>query len=277
MKRKLRINFRAARRNLFWVAVGFLLALTFRFYLRDHYEASMFQSLATAVRKDNPSAGQETLALAAMHVAHNLLTTRVSLFGHINAADDDFEGSLTDDLLSAKGACGSYSAVLAQLLQSLGFEVRIAQMKVRGRYGGHINVEARTIYGWVVLDPQFDCCFRKPSGQLASFEDVSENWAFYQLQTPPGYNPAYAYADVRYTNWNKIPVLLPALRKCLTLFLGEARVRNISVAPLLLRRYRVYSLLLGLATLVLIGVRYRPQLRLRRRPVARPQAALTTA
>ncbi|HXD77142.1 MAG TPA: hypothetical protein VN616_05005 [Puia sp.] len=251
----------AIRRNVFGIAVGFLLALIFQFYVRDHYEANVFKSLATAVRKKNHSPNQDSVLMTAMHVTHNLLTGRNSLFGRIASVDEPYDGTLTDDLLSAKGACGSYSDVLAQLLESLGYDVRIAQMKVHGRFGGHIVVEGRTLHGWVVMDPQFDCCFRKPSGQLASFETVSENWTWYAPQTPPGYNMSYAYADVRYTNWNKIPVLLPALRKCLVLAMGEPRVHDISIAPLLLRRYRWYSILLSVVTVLLIVFRYPPSLR----------------
>ena len=277
MRHKLLEYLPAFRRNFFGVAVGFLLALIFQFYLRDHYEATMFNTLANTVRKKSHSPTQDSLLITAMHVTHNLLTARVSLFGRSATLDEDYDGSLTDDLLSAKGACGSYSDVFAQLLQSLGFTVRIAQMKVHDHFGGHIIVESRTGHGWVVFDPQFDCCFRKPSGQLASFEDVSANWPWYQRQTPPGYNPAYAYADVRYTNWNKIPVVLPVIRKCLTLFLGEARVHDISVAPLLLRRYRWYALLLSVATILLVIFRYPPQFRALARRVSRRQAALSAA
>src|SRR5579872_4016068 len=55
MKRKLTAYLLAYRRNFFGIAVGFLLALILQFWLRDNYEAAMFRSLATIVRKQDPA------------------------------------------------------------------------------------------------------------------------------------------------------------------------------------------------------------------------------
>lgn len=261
MQIKIRKYLDACRRNLFGIAVGFLLALVFQCYLHDDYEATVFKSLAATVQKRNHSPNQDSILGTAMRLTHNLLTTRSSLFGNgVAGQAEEYDGTLTDDLLAAKGACGSFSDVLAQLLQTLGYDVRIAQMKVGQRFGGHIVVEARTRHGWVVLDPKFDCCFRQPSGRLASFEEVSQHWSVFQRQTPAGYNPAYAYADARYTNWEKIPILLPALHKGLVLVLGETKTHDISVAPLLLRRYRFYGILLSALTILVIATRF-PRIR----------------
>ncbi|MEP6750871.1 MAG: transglutaminase domain-containing protein, partial [Bacteroidota bacterium] len=152
---------------------------------------------------------------------------------------DDVIHPLSADMMTAEGSCGSYSAVLCRLLNTIGFTTRFAQMKVAGKYGGHIIVEAKTNHGWVVLDPSFNVSFTKPGGPLAGFNDVSANWALYTKQLPAGYNLLYNYQAVRYTNWNKIPVVMPAIRKVLSLFLSEKEIREISLRNYFLNKYEV--------------------------------------
>jgi len=151
---------------------------------------------------------------------------------------------------AANGACGSYADVLAELLETMGFKTRVAQMKVGNTWGGHIIAEVQTTKGWVVLDASNDLFFTTPSGNLASFKDVSSNWEYYRAQTPKNYNQDYRYADVRYTNWEKIPVVMPLLKKGLTVFIGSQRVNAISLRSLVLRKYKIYCLLLIISLVI---------------------------
>ena len=98
--------------------------------------------------------------------------------------ENNFRGLKSDileptsmDLMTARGACGSFSMVLARILQGYKFPVRIAQMKSNGVFAAHNIVEVQTGHGWVVLDPLFDVYFVNPSRKLASFEDVKKNWS----------------------------------------------------------------------------------------------------
>jgi hypothetical protein len=130
--------------------------------------------------------------------------------------------------------------VLSELLQTMGFETRIAQMKVQDLFGGHILVEVLTHEGWVVPDASFDLYFVSKTGRLASFSEVSDDWLYFRSQAPAGYKMDYCYKDVRYTNWNKIPVVMPLARQVLVVFMGEQKVEGISIRPILLRKFRVY-------------------------------------
>lgn len=226
---------------------GFLLASLFYFYMEASYEKELFQAIHNTINsKINLVDNQDSVLVKVMHVSHVLLVSRESIF-----QGKDFEGLKSDlfdpasiDLMTAKGACGSFSIVLARILQGYNFPVRIAQMKSNGIYGKHIIVEAKTSHGWVVLDPLFDIYFRSPSQNLASFQEVKNNWNYYKSQLPPGYDMNYSYEDVRYSNWNKIPILLPAIKKILDITIGKPVADTISLRTYFLKKYTIFFYLI---------------------------------
>jgi hypothetical protein len=152
--------------------------------------------------------------------------------------------SSTVDMMTANGACGSYSVVLARLLKSMGYTVRIPQMIVNGQPAGHILVEVYSNGRWVVMDPLYDLYFVKPGGDLASFADVSRNWNYYKSQVPAEYNPDYTYQGVQYTNWNKVPVLMPAVHRVLSVFMNEHALATLSLRSYALRKYQMLDCIL---------------------------------
>ena len=93
-----------------------------------------------------------------------------------------------------------------------------------------ILVETKTHNGWVVLDPLFDIYFINPEHKLASFNEVQSNWKYYKSQLPAGYDQHYRYEDVRYSNWTKIPVVMPAIKKILDETIGKQEADNISLS-----------------------------------------------
>ena len=159
--------------------------------------------------------------------------------------------------MTTRGACGSYSEVLARILQTYHLPVRIAQMKANGIYAAHNVVETMVRQRWIVLDPTFNLCFVRPDQTLASFADVRKNWSYYSRQVPAGYNPIYRYEDVRYSNWTKIPVLLPALRSLLNATIGPERANGISLRTMFLNSFSIclYLVLALYFPLVIITIR----------------------
>jgi hypothetical protein len=231
--------------NALWI--GALLVLAIQSKVQDNFEKSYFDDLAKTVLSEHPKAEEDSVILGALHLTHRLLESRAKILAtEASLPSCSYAASLTQDLLTAGGACGSYADVLCELLQCLGFRTRIAQMSVGGQFGGHIVTETQTSRGWVVLDAMFDQFFTTPDHRLASFNDVRANWDYFRLQTKKGYNPVYRYSDVRYTNWDKWPVILPLCRKTLVLFMGERRVSEISLRPLFLRKFRVFYAILVL-------------------------------
>jgi hypothetical protein len=129
---------------------------------------------------------------------------------------------------------------LARILKTYRIPVRIAQMKACGYFGAHNIVEAEIGSNWVVLDPTFNLCFHRPDSKLASFNDVHSNWAYYSKQVPPDYKQIYRYEDVRYTNWTKIPIISPAAKSLVSLFIGRERANTFSMRTLFMNTYQVY-------------------------------------
>ena len=91
-----------------------------------------------------------------------------------------------------------------------------------------------------MLDPTYNLCFRRPDSKLANFNDVHADWSYYSKQVPSDYNPIYRYEDVRYTNWTKIPIISPAARSLLSLFIGHERANTFSMRTLFMNTYQVY-------------------------------------
>ncbi len=92
----------------------------------------------------------------------------------------------------------------------------------------------------MVLDPTFNAYFVRPDSHLASFADVKGNWAFYVKQVPAGYDLSYRFEDVRYTNWTKIPILLPGIKAALNFFMGAQKADTISIRSYFLDIYSIY-------------------------------------
>jgi len=228
--------------NLYFLTFlnGFLLASLIYFRMEASYEKELFHAIHLDIsNKISSTDSQDSVVAKAMHVCHNLMDTRGDVF-----KGSDFQGMKSGmidptsfDLMTASGACGSYSMVLARVLQGYKFDVRIAQMKSNGSFAAHNIVEAKTNHGWVVLDPLFDTYFVNPTKKLASFSEVKDNWSYYKSQLPQGYDMNYRYEDVRYSNWSKIPILLPSFKKILDLTVGKDNADTISLRTYFLRKY----------------------------------------
>lgn len=218
---------------------GFLLALIAYFFTEDNYERQIFKALALQVYQSTHSSDTDSILKSSLHLTYDLEQYRLNVFGdkNITSIKSDLIRPVTFDLMTGSGACGSYSYVLSRLLNELGIETRFAQMKTGNEYGGHIIVEAHTSKGWIVMDPSYDLMFKKPTGGFASFNDIKGHWDDYKSQVPANYNPLYAYEDVRYTNWDKYPLVMSAVKGAVVLFKGEKAANEFSIRNLFLRKF----------------------------------------
>lgn len=245
---------------------GFILASLLYFKMQSSYEDSVFASIRTNIDHNiDRDDTRDSIVVKAMNVCHNLMSNRAPVFvGNSIQLQDNYFHSVSVDLMTTSGACGSYAMVLSRVLEDLHFPVRIAQMKVKGIYGGHNIVEVKTGQSWVVLDPTFDVSFTRPDARLASFADVQHDWNYYSRQVPAGYNPTYRYEDVRYTNWSKIPVLFPTLKVLLNATLGQEKTNHISIRTWFLKIYDVcfYGVLLIYLPVLFFALKRRVRTRL---------------
>jgi hypothetical protein len=244
----------------FYFICGFFLGLILYFYTEDQYEKELFGALANNIKAQAGNQfHNESVVLSANHLVHALEQDRQAAFSgmRLNGFKARYLQPITYDLMTGKGACGSNSRVLARLLIEMDYPVRIAQMKVNNNYGGHIVVEANVKGKWVVLDPLYDLSFRKTNGEMASFNEVGKDWANFKNQLPEGYNPAYNYQGVRYTNWDKVPVLLPALYKTLTVVKGQQWADQVSLRVIILRKFRFFLILSIAGFALLLSTRIR--------------------
>ncbi len=225
---------------------GFLLAVVFYCYTEEQYEKQIFVSLGDYVYdklKDKPYTDRDVF-IESLHLTHKLEFSRQQIFSHnnIDGFKAEFLRPVSYDLMTAKGACGSYSYVLGRLLKNMNYQVRFVQMKSGDVYGAHNIIEAKMGNDWVVLDPLYDLYFTTPSGKLAGFADVQQNWDYYKAQLPEGYNMTYRYEGARYTNWNKIPILMPAVKKILDWTMGKAKADTLSIRAMMLRKYHFFQI-----------------------------------
>jgi hypothetical protein len=160
-------------RNLLFLMFlnGFFLASIFYLKMDSSYENGLFASIKADI--DAQIDGNDTpdsIAVKSMHVCYHLMSNKGSIFSNSDLGPQaDFFHAVTVDLETTRGACGSYSQVLARILQTYHFPVRIAQMKAGGIYAAHNVVETMVRQRWVVLDPTYNLCFVRPDGTLASF------------------------------------------------------------------------------------------------------------
>ena len=230
-------------RSFFLFLNGFLLASMLYFYIEDSYEKKLFETLAAYVKdvSKNATDTKKAFLLNSLRLTHQLGEERVAVFGKSNfqSIKSSIIQPVTFDLMTGKGACGSYAFILSRILTELDIQNRIVQMKVNGLNSGHIVIEAKTNNGWVILDGSYNLYFKKPDGTLASFAEVRKNWSYYSSQLPPGYNTRYNYEDVRYTNWDKIPIIMPLIRSVITFIAGRDAANHLSLRTFFLRKYHL--------------------------------------
>jgi len=223
---------------LFLITIGFL-------YLERQHEDTLYHNIIRATRASQLQANNDTVYIRRlMHTINTMMYNRLAVFNNTEklSLKNRLFHSVDADLMYGQGACGGFSKVLSRSLQLSGYQVRIGQMKVNGLFGGHIIVEVflKDVQRWAVIDPLFLLTFPGKDGYWAGFEEIKHNWTYYQQFVPADYNMAYDYADVRYANWEKIPVLGKPLYGSLRLLLGNKKAHGISIRPLLLNKYALW-------------------------------------
>lgn len=223
---------------------GILFTSSFYFLTESRYEKELFVAISRKIKEDLPvQHNSYEFIKKALQTTSSLQDNRFQVFGNqqIEGIKANIFHPSTIDLMTNNGACGSYVTVLSRILKSNNIHVRIGQMKINGYYGGHMIVEARVDGRWVVLDPTYSLYFLNADSSWASFKQLQSNWNYYKSQVPTNYNMDYSFEDIRYTNWNKIPVVTPAIKSILNVLLGKETADTLSIRPYLLRNYNLLA------------------------------------
>ena len=231
---------------------GVLLTFAVIFFVQSKFIASQIQYIVHSVMTADMSVEQKALAL--LGEAHAIVRfgarhvdeTLPQVFQRLPVRSFD------EAVILPVTGCGDAAGILYRLLDEAGIPPRIAQMRCGTLDGCHIVVEGKIGGRWVVFDPLFGFAFRNGNNQLATFREVSADWPRFRQQVPAGYPAAFAYDGVRYTNWEKIPVLMPFLQQVLVAAVGEERTRDISLRSYAMVPNRLYFFLC-LAGLVLVN------------------------
>jgi hypothetical protein len=234
---------------LFLLTIGFL-------YLERQHEDTLYHNIIRATKANHPQAPSDTVYIRRlMQTINTMMYNRLAVFNNTEklSLKNRLFNSVDADLMYGHGACGGFSKVLSRSLQLSGYRVRIGQMKVNGLYGGHIIVEVflPEQQRWAVIDPLFLLTFpSKKDSAWADFAEIKQQWTAYSRLVPADYNGAYNYEDIRYANWEKIPVAGKLIYRSLVLILGEEKAHGISIRPYLLNMYAAWLKMM----IVLYGV-----------------------
>src|SRR5215467_126361 len=106
-------------RNLYFLTFlnGFLLATLIYFKMEADYEQELFKAIQVNVdSKVDLNGNPDSIVVKVMHACHDLLSNRLAVFSNqnIDGFKVDFVHPTSIDLMTARGACGSYSMVLAR-------------------------------------------------------------------------------------------------------------------------------------------------------------------
>ncbi len=235
------------RRAIFF-AHGFLLALLLFHLLAASYEDEIFDMIVSQALTAEMT--EEEKALELMDRAHRLIKNRARVLEWEKLSTSVLRTGVRE--LLEGGHCGTFVHVNAELLKRAEMPVRIAQMRCGEVPTCHIILEAKVGDRWILMDPQFNHTYYRPDGIRASIGDVVGNWDAFRSQRPENFPRNFQFEEVRYTNWNKIPVLLPLMQAGLRVINPE-RVEKISLRTYILNGHKTYAkAIFGLWIILLI-------------------------
>ena len=180
-------------------------------------------------------------------------------------------GSVGDHLAAACGECGAYAGILARTAQLAGWEVRLVQILDPNETCLHVANELRTTDGWMFVDAMFEVVGQPASGSgVLDAPALAVHWREHPEEATEEY-ARYGWIPerYRYTNWQAIPLVLPAVRKVLETVKGTRWVDGVSLRTYSLNMHRVRMWLALTISALLVIVPSVVSLRRRRRARAR--------
>jgi hypothetical protein len=156
-----------------------------------------------------------------------------------------------------RGGCGSSSRVVMALLSAEGIPSRSMILLDGDGRRVHAVVNARIEGRWAVADPLYGIVFLRADSTVATAEDLHADRELFLTNAAhhPTY-PAEVYNYDHYAlfNWNKVPVVLPAIRRTLVRTIGEERTAAITRPRIWMYPLPAFAAALSAFTLVLAAI-----------------------
>lgn len=259
------------KRRVNWRTVGFvvvLVAVALDLIAATSYFADkrFFVAVAAEIMKDEKLTGKERLERFVEFAYTELerptyreLKPLTRLYYRLNP----FHPSARDVVMRGcdyRGGCGSSSRVVMALLDASGIKSRsLILLDEHGRRI-HAVVNARIGDIWAVADPLYGIVFKSRNGSLVTAEQLRRNPALFlaNVEENPDYpKEVYTYDNYALMNWNKIPVIMPAIRWVLSHTIGESLTASIPrpklwmyPVPAFATLFSVFALLFWCVTLL---------------------------
>ncbi|NDA63374.1 MAG: hypothetical protein EBX50_15240 [Chitinophagia bacterium] len=232
---------------------GLILAFGVSTYLDYRYEKELYESMAQRF-KDPQGNNRKTFE----NLVQGTFDIQFYLAKKIALTEDEISPiflfrSGDKQLLDGIGACGNYSHVLAELCQAAGFESRIVQLMRNYQFGSHIIVEAKVDGRWAAADALYKIIYYNQDSSLASLEQVQAQ-GLNLTQIPKGYPYSSDYSNYRYTNWQKIPFLMPMLRRFLVAIKGDAWVSTLCLRSYFLNFHQFNLVVFSIMYVILMVI-----------------------
>lgn len=156
-----------------------------------------------------------------------------------------------------RGGCGSSSRVVMALLDASGIESRSLILRDSAGRRVHAVVNAKIAGRWAVADPLYGLVFTRPSGEIVTAEELRKDQALFLANTErnPSYPSAvFTYDNYALMNWEKIPVILPAIRWALSRTIGEERTASISRPKIWMYPLPAFAILFTMFVFIFAGI-----------------------
>jgi hypothetical protein len=229
------INYTKKNLNFLFHCIFIILIIVF-FFLSFQDDKIFDQIIEKSINKGMTDEKKLTTLL---NVTHNFLKDKKGFY-QISSKGKINPNNLILKSINGDGDCGVYSKILSRLLIRAGIKVRLGQMKCDNIWACHIIVEAKINNKWIIADPTYNVIFKNRNNQMTEFNEIKNNFEYFRSQVPSNYNLEYDYDDMRYTNWEKMPIITVSAAKIISFLKPNTKYHDISLKIYLLNIYKVY-------------------------------------
>jgi len=255
------------KHTFWWLLLGISASIGTQGLMESEFENEILQTVAENIVSKTKGKSEVAIIDSTIQICFYLQERRSEILGkhHYSAVKANFFNSSLQSYYIGTGACGYYSLFAARVFQRLGYQPKIVQQRVNGRWGAHITLALplKQTGQLILVDPLFHHTFKDSVGQLSDIKTVRSNWASYYVKhLPSHYNRSYDYQQgMRHTNWDKFGFVSRAMYRVLSFTMGQEKADSLSLRMWIIDPFRVQSFLAFLASafcvlMIVLGYRH---------------------